>query len=177
MRIMKIHISAARPHFFFFHDVAAIQYSLKIAILPTVFHSFSHTNLTLSCKRWGATLKNRRKQTWDVATFRLGWEGTTATAMGGGGGGHAGGGGGHIFYKSWGGRWMGGLVGTKGKEGKLDDCLGRSVQLFLCFLSIVSHSDLPLSTPVWVECVVVTWKTDDPLSRLHRHKIKGVSNV
>jgi hypothetical protein len=50
---------------------------------------------------------------------------------------------------------MGGLVGTKGKEGKLDDCPGRSVQLFLSFLSFVSHSDLPLSTPVWVECVIV----------------------
>jgi hypothetical protein len=51
---------------------------------------------------------------------------------------------------------MGGLVGTKGKEGKLDDCLGRSVQLFLSFLSFVFHSDLPLSKPVWVECVTVT---------------------
>jgi hypothetical protein len=69
--------------------------------------------------------------------------------------GHAEGVGGHIFYKTWGGGWMGGLVGTKGKEGELDDCLGRSVQLFLSFLSFVSHSDLPLSTPLRVECVIV----------------------
>jgi hypothetical protein len=86
-----------------------------------------------------------------VATFRLELEGTTATAMRG----HAVGVGGHIFYKSWGVGWMGGLVGTKGKEGKLDDCLGRSVRLFLSFLSFVSCSDLPLSTSVWVECVIV----------------------
>jgi hypothetical protein len=69
--------------------------------------------------------------------------------------GHAIGVGGHIFYKSWGGGWIGGLVGTKGKEGKLDDCLGRSVQLFLSFLSFESHSDLPLCTLLWVECVIV----------------------
>jgi hypothetical protein len=68
--------------------------------------------------------------------------------------GHAVGVGGHIFYKSGGGGWVGGLVGTKGKEGKLDDCLGRSVQLFLSFLSFASHSDLPVSTPVWVEFVI-----------------------
>ena len=114
---MKIHISAARPHLF--HDIAATQYSIKpLFYLQFLSHtlSFSHTTLTLSCKRWGATLENRRKQTWDVATFRLEWEGTTATAMGG----HAVGVGGHIFYKSWGGRWMGGLVGwDEGKGSKV----------------------------------------------------------
>jgi len=64
---------------------------------------------------------------------------------------------------------MGGLVGTKGKEGKLDDCLGRSVQLFLSFLSFVSHSDLPRSTPVWVECVIVhNMKDRQPFEQVTR---------
>jgi hypothetical protein len=101
----------------FFTSIAAIK------IFPEnryFTHSFSairvatqpHHTLTLCCKRWGATLKNRRKQTWDVATFRLEWEGATATAMRR----HSVGVGGHIFYKSRGGGWVGGWVGWMGRR-------------------------------------------------------------